>query len=233
MKTWNIYYVAIIIATTFFVMACNKARGPIVEQQLNVASFKGIDLKIRDNVYIKQGPTQSVKVEAQENVAEAINKSVVNGIWTIDFTEMPKLYKNMKIYITTPDLKSITLSGPGIIITERMTLDSLTLNVNGTGNIDVEGTIANLFSNMNTAGDIFLEGNADNHQIKIPGTGKVNSFDMQSKQCDINIDGVGTANVKVQEKLKAIILGDGVINYKGNPILETTVAAGGIINKVD
>lgn len=230
---WGAYYMAVVAVAIFFIVACNKARGPIVQQELNLGHFEGIELNIRDNVYIKQGNTQRVVIEAQENVADALNKKIDNGIWVIDFPNKPKLYKNMKITITTPDIKFIKLNGPGIIISEWLQLDSLKLVVNGTGNIDIDGNIKSLHSEMLSTGDIYLEGIAALHRVDINSTGKINAFDMATEKSVIVLDGLGTANVKVSDTLQARLLGDGSIYYKGNPFLEVIATSAGTIRKVD
>jgi hypothetical protein len=230
---WGVYYFGLIAVTVFFVMACNKARGPVVEQELNIGQFDGIELNIRDNVYIKQGASQRVTIEAQENVAEALNKKIENGIWVIDFESKPKLYKNMKINITVPDLKYIKLNGPGMVITEKLLLDSLKISVNGSGNIDVEGNIKHLHSEMLSNGDIYLEGTAQLHTVDLNSNGRINSFDLESNTASIILDGIGTANVKVKDTLQARLLGDGSIYYKGNPFLNTISTSSGSIIKVD
>lgn len=230
---WGIYYLGLAAVTMFFVIACNKARGPVVEQELNLSYFEGIELNVRDNVYIKQGSTQRVTIEAQENVADALNKKIENGIWVIDFESKPRLYKNMKINITTPDLKYIKLNGPGMVITEKMQLDSLKLIVNGTGNIDVEGNIKKLHSEMLANGDIFLEGVADKHNIDLLSEGRVNSFDLESNIAYVKLEGIGTANIRVKDTLQARLLGDGSIYYKGDPFLNTISTSSGTITKVE
>jgi hypothetical protein len=230
---WGIYYLGLTAVTVFFVVACNKARGPVVEQDLNLGYFEGIELNVRDNVYIKQGSTQRVTIEAQENVADALNKKIEHGIWIIDFENKPKLYKNMKINITTPDLKYIKLNGPGMVITEKLVLDSLKLVVNGSGNIDVEGNIKSLHSEMLTNGDIFLEGTANKHTIDLLSEGRINSFELESNITSIKLEGIGTANIKVIDTLQARLLGDGSIYYKGDPFLNIISTSSGTITKVE
>lgn len=230
---WGVYYLGLAAVTLFFVVACNKARGPVVEQDLNLGHFEGIELNVRDNVYIKQGSTQRVTIEAQENVADALNKKIENGIWVIDFDSKPKLYKNIRINITTPDLKYIKLNGPGMVITQKMQLDSLKLVVNGSGNIDVEGDIKHLHSEMLAKGDIFLEGTAKLHTIDLMSEGRINSFDLESSKSLITLEGIGTANIKVKDTLQARLLGDGSIYYKGSPFLNTISTSSGTITKVD
>lgn len=231
---WSIYYLGLAAVSVFFVVACNKAKGPVVTQDISVANFEGIELNLRDNVYIKQGPTQRITIEAQENVAEALNKKVENGIWKIDFDKKPNLYKNMKINIITPDLKYIKLNGPGMVITQKLILDSLKISVNGTGNIDVEGDIKRLHSELLSNGDIFLEGTSEQHKVDVFSNGRINSFDLEAKVSSIIIDGLGTANVKVKDSLQARILGDGSIFYKGNPFVDAiSTSSSGTITKVD
>ncbi len=231
---WGIYYSGILVFMIFVLFACNKARGPIVEEEVSVAFFSGIEHELRDNVFINYGPTQRVKIEAQSNVIEALSKKVENGIWKIYFPDKPKLYKNMKITITTPDLKYIGLNGPGIILSKSMmNFDSLKLSISGSGNIDIDANIQKLHTKVLGNGDIFLKGTAATHLIDIESTGRVNSFEMESNEAEIMIPGSGTANVKVKDFMKARITGNGSINYMGNPTIDAITSDAASITKVD
>jgi hypothetical protein len=135
----TLYYIFLSVMFVVGFIACNKARGPISEHEIVIDPIVGIELAIRDNVYISQGATQRIIIEGQDNVVDELNKTVKNGIWKIYFADKPSQYKNMKINITLPDLKHVSLTGPGIILSKTfLTLDTLSLNVSGSGNIDMD-----------------------------------------------------------------------------------------------
>jgi hypothetical protein len=140
----------------------------------------------------------------------------------------------MKIHITVPDINYISLSGPGMVISRTMMeLDTLSLVVTGSGNIDVDAYVNKLHCSMIGKGDIFLKGSCDKQYISITGEGRINSFDMITKQCFAGIEGNGTSDVAVEEKLNVTIRGNGSVNYYGNPEVQSEVIEGeGTVTKI-
>lgn len=231
---WSVYYLVIFSVSMLFVAACNKATAPLSEHELNLPPLKGIDHHIRDNVFVSQGAAQRIIIEAQSEAFKGLNKTVENGIWKIDFDKKPNLYRNMKILITVPDLNSIQLAGPGMVITQKMRLDSIYLQVTGTGNIDLEADTRILHGAMMGNGDLFLEGKSNQGKLNVVSQGRIHAFDMPFKSSEIIMEGNGIANVSVNDTLNARILGTGSVFYKGNPVLQTvSTNSGGSIIKVD
>jgi hypothetical protein len=227
------YYIILFALFVVGFIACNKARGPVGEHEIVIDPIVGIELAIRDNVYISQGTSQRIIIEAQENVVEVLNKEVKNGIWKIYFEDKPAMYKNMKISITLPELQYISLTGPGIVLSKTLlTCDSISLNVSGSGNIDVDANVRKLECNMTGKGDIYLKGTCEKQYINISGSGRVSSFDMQTTQCIADIPGEGIADVSVSEKLNVHISGSGNVNYYGNPELNTSIEGTGTVTKI-
>jgi len=227
------FYIGLLSFTVVVFIACNKARGPVEEQEIVIDPITGIDLSIRDNVYISQGASQRIIIEGQDNVIEELNKEVKNGIWKIYFAQKPSLYKNMKIHITVPDINYISLSGPGMVISKTMMeLDTLSLVVTGSGNIDVDAYVNKLHCSMLGKGDIFLKGTCEKQYINNTGTGRINSFDMLAQQCVIGIEGDGTSDVAVDKKLNVRITGNGSVNYYGNPEVQSEIDGTGVVTKI-
>jgi len=204
------------------------------EQEIVIDPITGIDLSIRDNVYISQGDAQRIFIEGQDNVIAELNKEVNEGIWKIYFPRKPAQYKNMKIHITVPDINYISLSGPGMVISKTMMeLDTLSLVVTGSGNIDVDAYVDKLHCSMIGKGDIFLKGTCEKQYVSITGEGRINSFDMPTRQCIATIEGNGTGDVAVDEKLNVKIKGNGSVNYYGNPEVQSEVIEGaGTVTKI-
>lgn len=219
-----------VIAT---VMSCNKARGPIAEEELFLPPFTGVEHVIRDNVYITQGSPQQVVIEGQNNVISQLNRNIVHGVWKIDFIEKPRQYKNMKIHITLPDIRYVGLSGPGIITSKNTwRCDSLYLSVRGSGYIDIDAQIHTLYCSMEKNGDIFLKGDVDKEYFIVSGSGRINAFDMAARECWVTITGSGNADVAVKERLCVHITGSGSVHYAGNPTLDTIMEGGGEVRKI-
>ena len=187
-----------------------KGQGPKVTETLDLPAFDAISLNISGNVYLRQGNTQSVKIEAQQNVLDQIVREVSGNHWKIKFDQNVRNHDAVKIWITMPTLTEACISGSGDIIGESAFkgLGDLTVGISGSGNIDLEVEAKNLNSG-------------------ISGSGDIRAFNLACRTADINIPGSGDCEVFVSEFLKVRISGSGDVFFKGNPDLDVSISGSG------
>jgi hypothetical protein len=232
MKKFLVYF-SLFAVVAMVIVACNKAKGPLTEEEIFIAPINGIELDLRDNVYISQGASQRIIIEGQSNVIAQLNKKVHNGMWKIYFPDKPLQYMNLKIYITVPEIQYIGMTGPGIVVSKTMLrMDSLSLFNSGSGYIDIDAYAGIIRCDMKGKGDIFLKGTCEKQYINISGSGSISSLEMETVQCYADIPGTGNADVSVKEKLHVNISGAGSLNYSGNPEVESIVEGTGVVNKI-
>ncbi len=95
--------------------------------------------------------------------------------------------------------------------------EELTIDLSGIGAIDLEIQAKAVRVNLTGAGIVTLSGNTDLQDTHISGAGGLRAFELKSMECNINLSGLGGAEVFVSEKLEATITGVGGIIYAGNP----------------
>ena len=93
-------------------------------------------------------------------------------------------------------------------------METLNIDVNGAGNLD-------------------LSGKAENLDIKINGGGLVNAYDMESDTANATINGMGQCKLRVEKALNAKIDGAGAIYYKGNATVKSSISGVGEIKKAE
>ncbi len=67
------------------------------------------------------------------------------------------------------------------------------------------------------ASAIRLRGQVDEQTISMSGAGDLEAYDLVSKYCRIDLSGIGSAEIYVENELEANISGIGSISYRGNP----------------
>ena len=206
--------------------------GPVVKRQLDLASFDAFALTNSADVYVRQGSTQSVEVEGQENVINNLVKEVEDGAWKISFDQPVRHHEGLKIYITLPSLRGVRISGSGNIIGENQFtgIDKLGVSVSGSGNIKLDIQARAVDSHISGSGNIRLAGNTGAHEIHISGSGDVSAYELSSESCDVHISGSGDCDVDVRENLEVRISGSGDVNYKGRPRINSRISGSGDIN---
>jgi len=211
---------------------CVNGQGQVISQQLNVAPFTGIAIEGSMDVFITGGAEQNVVVEAQENIIPEIDLDVENGVWEIDFEDCVRDLKDVKIFITIPELNYIRISGSGDVISENiLATETMVLRISGSGDMDLGLDVVNLDAEISGSGDMTFEGLADNFVMQIRGSGDFNAFSLDAINGEVEISGSGNARVRVSEILQVKISGSGNVFYKGNPIIDAQITGSGdVIN---
>lgn len=209
-------------------IGCPRATGEYETQTLQVPNFDGIKLTMDARVEITQGDELSVTVEGKSDVIDELSLDVDDGTWRIDTYDCMRNIDNLTIYITMPYLRKLTVSGSGeIYSTNTLVGDDVDLTVSGSGKIDVALTADDIDALISGSGEILAEGTGDELDLDISGSGDFFAFGLAMRRADIRISGSGTAEVRVEQYLKARISGSGDVYYKGNPDLDVSVSGSG------
>ncbi|MEM1321242.1 MAG: head GIN domain-containing protein [Bacteroidota bacterium] len=196
-----------------------KGEGPIVTKELDIDAFTGIHLTTSADIYIKQGSTQKVTIEAQQNIIDLVKTSVKGKTWKIGYEKNVREAKSVKFYITLPTVTNLGVSGSGSVQTDgRFTgLDDLDVHISGSGDVKADVEAGDISTHISGSGDVSLAGSANSHDIHISGSGDVESYRLQTENCDVHISGSGECEIYVKSKLDVAISGSGDVSYKGDP----------------
>ena len=134
----------------------------------------------------------------------------------------------MKIFITIPEIRELTIAGSGEIFGENVFLvEDAELRISGSGNMDLAMEGDDFEVAITGSGNIKLEGLADELDIKITGSGDIAAFKLDALRARIEITGSGNAEVQVQDELDVKISGSGDVRYKGTPSLDINISGSG------
>jgi len=206
------------------------------QENRNVSPFNGLSLKVSAELYITQGKTQSISIDADASTLESLVTEVKNHVLTIrsikkDFFSSAKPNKNIKIYITCPEISSLSVSGSGNIFNKnQLTSRIIDISVMGSGNIilsdlnaeSVKGTIMG-------SGKISLASKkvAKEFKLLISGAGYYKGVEFPVKKADVKISGSGDAVVNATGDLDVHLSGSGEVLYTGNPNVTTAIIGSG------
>ncbi len=184
--------------------------GPVVKEDLSLAEFQSVGLGISGTVYLTPGKTQKVTVEGQKNLIDNLKREVKNGSWNIAFDKNVRGRSDMKIYITMPTVKNLSIGGSGkIIATEAFhNLGDLKFAIGGSGNIEFAGS-------------------ANSVEVSIGGSGHVKAAGLKVQNSKVSIGGSGNCYIEVGEQLDVSIAGSGSVHYKGRPKIKSSIAGSG------
>lgn len=184
-------------------------------------------------VIVKPGEEYSVEVRAESNLLSYIETDVVGSTLKIRTRGVRSLVENypVEIFITTPALKGLSLSGSGFIKTGRFLNDEFKVALSGSGDIETEVETNYIKANISGSGNILLSGEARNTEFVISGSGKIKAYDIPHNTCDATISGSGDIYVNANEAINARISGSGSIYYINFPVIHTSISgSGGVVN---
>ncbi|MCD4729640.1 MAG: DUF2807 domain-containing protein [Bacteroidales bacterium] len=211
-----------------------KGSGPVVKQEFDLPPVSAISLSIDANVILTRGDSQSVMIEGQQNIINNIEKYVTSdGYWNIRYYNSVRNHSGVTIFITTPMVDFVTISGSGSIQSTNAFTDTtnVSLKISGSGSIFMNTTAHIIESSISGSGQINLEGTAFEHRINISGSGDIQAFYLATDNTYVNVSGSGNSEVWATNYLDVIISGSGSVYYKGNPQINVNISgSGGIFN---
>ena len=111
--------------------------GQVASETRQVSGFTGIDLSGVGEVIIEQGQSESLTIEADDNVLPVLTSEVEDSVLRLDrkprntvTTRNPIRYR-----VTLQDLTSLELSGSGSVSAENLRVNALRVDISGSGTI--------------------------------------------------------------------------------------------------
>ena len=233
MKSWGLALAAVTILCMHScylddIFDCERGRGDIVTETLDVTDFDRIRLEIPARVHLTQADFYEVIVEGKRNVIDEIELDVHGSEWDIEYDRCVREIGSLDIYITMPDVQGLIVEGSGQIVSDNtLTSSQLDLLVRGSGMIDVGMDVQYLDARISGSGDLYLEGSTHRNNVRISGSGDLLAFDLITDEADLHLSGSGDAQVTVETYLKVRISGSGDVYYKGDPELDISTSGSG------
>lgn len=180
-------------------------------------------------VIVRPGDTYSVEVKAESNLLSYIETNVVDNTLKIRTRGVHSLLQNypVEVFITTPILNGLFLSGSGMIKTGHFVSDQFSITISGSGDIDTKISTGFMKANVSGSGNIFLEGDAKVGRFVISGSGKIKSYQSQQRNCEAIILGSGELYVNTLETIDARISGSGRVLYINHPVISKSIYGSG------
>jgi hypothetical protein len=210
--------------------------GTVVSETYPVEGFDTVEIDYPSEVLIQQGQTESLTIEADDNLLPQLNTEVQNGNLVIRNTESEwrdrvNPSEAVKISITVKDLSELQFSAAGKLNVEGVDAGDLNVNISGVTEVTIEDLNADhLNYQISGVGSTTADGEVQSLNLEMSGFGDFNGDDLAVQQADVQISGAGTATLWVTDELDAEISGAGSLNYYGNPVVQRQISGAGTVN---
>jgi len=218
----------------YFDIGCIFGNEEITSETRDLNYFEGVSLSGSFEVYLTQEDKSEILIETDENLFEHIKTRITGDILYVETKNFRCIRpsETVKVFISTPDIREINLSGSGLIVCDTLSSDRLYVRISGSGDVELNINVDEFEAKISGSGEMDLTGVASETDIKISGSGEINARDLYSQACFINISGSGDARISVEDYLDVNISGSGSVYYYGDPELSVSISGSGKMIKM-
>lgn len=234
----KILFSAAFLCVTFLAIGQRQINDPNARVR-SVSSFDGIEVTSGIQVILTQGNETSVAVSADESeFRDKIKTEVIDNTLKLyfdaDFLEKLKGNKNLRAYVSVPELNRITVSaGASVHFDNELKSSGLLVKANSGGAVKGSLDIDQELNVQQSSGAVVtLNGSASRLVVKGSSGSIFRGYDLAVNSCDASTNSGASIQVTVEKELTAHATSGGFIHYKGNGVITgIRTNSGGSISK--
>lgn len=206
--------------------AMTTGSGNSAQEVRPAAGFQAISLRGGINLVIRQGATEGVTVQADDNFLPLI-QTLVEGsgdarTLRVQFKPGESLRSKTPVVVTVDVIKlsAVASSGSGDVSVEALKTPALSLSISGSSDVKLRQLDTDqLTINIAGSGDVQASGRASRLVVSIAGSGDVRTRELVAADVSVSIAGSGDASVMAQKTISVSIAGSGDVEYGGGAAL--------------
>ncbi len=177
---------------------CIEGSGKGKSDKRQISSFNSVLIDGAFDVNIEMQKKEGVEVAGDDNIIPNITTKVSGNKLIVSSNKSICPKQKLEVNISAPDIEQVRMEGSSDIIITGVNNKSLTVELDGSGDINVSGKTKKFAA-------------------IVSGSGNIHAKDLHAEDVRISISGSGDADVYATSKLDGAIEGSGDIAYYGNP----------------
>jgi hypothetical protein len=211
--------------------------GNTVKQDRTQQGFTKLKIYGPFEVLLQQSDSYKVELETDDNLQQYVEVRKEGSELVIKLQDNLNISndKGMKLYINVPEIEDLSVAGStdvkaqGNFVTSR----KMTLDIAGSGEIDMRLKAPELEVSIAGSGTAKLEGETRNLDISIAGSGDYLAEKLLSENAKVSVSGAGNCRLYASKTLDVSVAGSGDIFYHGKPTIKQSIAGSGNITALD
>ncbi|MTI30253.1 head GIN domain-containing protein [Xanthovirga aplysinae] len=216
----HIYFLAVLLILPLMAQPIKAFADEGEVRNRSIGEFSELSVGGAFEVILTQGNSYKLKVEATEEQHEKVITELRGDRLRIRY-ESKRWEKNrskITLYITYKNLEELNISGACHVKGETpLKGDHLGIEFSGASSANLELDVKSLKAKISGAGDLTLEGKADEQWVNSSGAGSYKALALESRKANVKSSGAGSIRVHVTEEFEANASGAASIRFKGNP----------------
>ena len=195
-----------------------KGDGNVTKSERTISSIKSIEVEDGIDLYLSQGNSESLHIEADQNLHQYIKTETDGDNLRIYLSKIVRKASSLKIYLTIKDIKGLSASGGSDVYTENLLkLNTLSVICSGGSDVKIAVEANELKLKARGGSDAYVKGTAKNFKAKASGGSDIKASGLETGNCHIEISGGSDAEINVKGELYVRASGGSDISYKGKP----------------
>jgi hypothetical protein len=206
------------LVLVILVGACRRLGGGVagsgvVKSELrSVEPFSEVVFEGGGHLTLTIGPAQSLSVTADDNILPLMETTVVNRRLHVRPAAPIRPDVVPSVSAVLPDLTYVLLDGAADATVDGLANESLTVEVDGAGQVD-------------------LSGRTGSFTVDSKGTGLIDARGLEARAVVVRLTGAGVAHVHATERLDVTINGIGAVTYQGAPTVTKQILGAGSVSQ--
>jgi len=213
--------------TFAYTHATAKEKTSSTVQDRHLSGFNAVEASGSFDIYIVQGATESVKVEAPSDMIDHIVTEVQDGVlkihdkhgssWNWGGNWWGGSHKKIAVYVSAKELNAIGITGSGdVYFKDGIRANSLKIRVTGSGDVLGRVEVKTLEAVISGSGDMKIYGHAQNSMVSVSGSGDLSAKGLTTENTTVRVSGSGDASINASNSIQANVSGSGDISYTGS-----------------
>ena len=225
------------------VTACNRVQisfgganavvgsGKVISATREVSGFTSVLVSGSGQAEITIGDSDSLVIEAEDNILPLIESSVLSGKLTLGLKPNTSIstMRGIRYTITVKSLTGVETSGSAdVTVTNTARADDFSAYTSGSGAIKLSDVQAQTLTVQTSgSGNVNAAGKVDEARITTSGSGNFTGSDLQCASATATTSGSGNVTLWVTDSLTARTSGSGNIRYYGQPSVSSSESGSG------
>jgi len=200
-----------------------KAKAYFDTQDRHLSGFNGVSVEGSFDVYITQGSTESVTVDAPADVIDHVVTEVRDGSLIIKDKHKNGWgnnwngnHKKVVVHVTVRDINAVGISGSGnVYFKDGLRAEKLNVDVSGSGDVAGNIEVKTLECSVSGSGNIKISGHAKDSNVSVSGSGDYEAKGLPTVNTTVEVSGSGNASINASSSITAAVSGSGDVSYTG------------------
>jgi len=190
-------------------------------EEKNIEGVSRLQISGVFNLHLTQSDKESLTIAGSPELAEKLKVTQEGDLLILEMEEFSTGFfdkKELQVNLAISNLEEFQFDGVGNIqTTGTFIVDSVSINGEGVGNIELDFQTEKLGAELNLVGKMTLRGKTTKVTLQNEGIGNIDASQLIAQDMEVKSSGIGKMDVHCEGNLSMVVEGIGKVTYSGNP----------------